>query len=106
MRAARDADAIRRRVANFGNAAGTSTGARRMGSERSMDDRKNIDALVDAFRMFVHVNKWGAANTSPLMGLNVILTSLNHFARSFKFCRRTIPGTAISQRSRSFYIAK
>ena len=32
------------------------------------------------------------------MGLNVILTSLNHFARSFKFCRRTIPGkSAISQ---------
>ena len=59
IRAARDADAIRRRVANFGNAAGTSTGARRMGSERSMDDRKNIDALVDAFTvcaLFVHVN--------------------------------------------------
>ena len=51
IRAARDADAIRRRVAKLGNAAGTSTGARRMGSERSMDDRANIGALVDAINV-------------------------------------------------------
>jgi len=45
MRAARDADAIRRRVAKLGNAAATSTGLRRMGSERSADDRANIVAI-------------------------------------------------------------
>jgi hypothetical protein len=45
MRAARDADAIRRRVAKLGNPAATSTGLRRMGSERSADDRANIVAI-------------------------------------------------------------
>jgi len=49
MRAARDSDAIRRRVAKLGNAAATSTGLRRMGSERSAaDDRANIVVTVDA----------------------------------------------------------
>jgi hypothetical protein len=51
MRVARDSDAIRRRVAKLGNAAATSTGLRRMGSERSAraaDDRANIVVPVDA----------------------------------------------------------
>jgi hypothetical protein len=46
MRVARDSDAIRRRVAKLGNAAATSTGLRRMGSERN--DRANIVVPVDA----------------------------------------------------------
>jgi hypothetical protein len=55
MRAARDADAIRRRVAKLGNAAATSTGLRRMGSERSADDRANIVA-IDAIDDYLEID--------------------------------------------------